>query len=170
MGHVPRHLVLVAALAASTTAIAGGYGRVYLVRALKECKGAATCGLEFESTYTFDSIVLRSPASKYEPAGKPMLILEIRGVRDAAGTPVNGNLTLRLASGRVYVPSVGTFPDDSPYTVQPPIPIPLKNGNKRFAYTSALPVPNGLIVNGGGVEILDPAGKLLAVTGSQTKP
>jgi len=30
--------------------------------------------------------------------------------------------------------------------------------------------PNGTITNGGGVEILDPEGKRLAVTGSQAKP
>jgi hypothetical protein len=74
----------------------------------------------------------------------------------------------------VRVPGVpgigGTFPDDSPLTRVAPVPIRLKNGGaKRFAYKSPA-APNGTITNGGGVEILDPEGKRLAVTGSQAKP
>lgn len=169
-----RPLALLAVLIAPTAVTAAGYNRVHLVPALKRCPGVATCPLEFESSYTFDSIVLRSPSSKYSPRGKPSLILEIRGVRDASGAAVNGNLTLRLGPVRVHVPGVGTFPDDSPFTESPPVAIPVRNGtNAKFAYRPAAAPdgpPSGTIANGGGVEILDPEGKSLAVTGSQTKP
>ena len=47
---------------------------------------------------------------------------------------------------------------------------PLKNGDARFPYKPSTGVPNGTIVNGGGVEVYDPDGNLLAVTGSQQKP
>jgi hypothetical protein len=165
-----RTLCVLAGLVGASSAAAAGYNRVYLVQALKQCTGLASCPREFESAYTFDAIVLRTPASRYAPPSKPTLILEIRGVRDAADNPVNGTLSLRLLSGRVSVPGVGTFPDDSPLTQQPLVPIPLKNGNAKVPYKPPLLIPNGLIVNGGGVEVLDPDGKLLAVTGSQSKP
>jgi hypothetical protein len=46
----------------------------------------------------------------------------------------------------------------------------LKNGDARFSYKPSTGVPNGTIVNGGGVEVYDPDGNLLAVTGSQSRP
>ena len=167
-----RVLALLAALLAPTNVPAAGYNRVYLVPALEPCPGFSTCpGRALESSYTFDSIVLRSPPTRYLPSGKPSLFLQIRGVRDASGTPVNGNLTLRVLSGRVNVPSVGTLGDDSSLTTVAPVPIPLQNGNNpRFSYKSNPQAPNGTLTNGGGVEIYDPEGKRLAVTGSQAKP
>lgn len=161
-------LGLLAALLAPAAA-AGGSNRIYLVPAIKQCPGPASCvPRELESAYTFDSIILMTPASKYSPSGKPTLMLKVRGVRDAAGTLVNGNLTLRILPVRVSLPGIGTFPDGA--FTPAPLPIPLQNGaNPRFSYKTP-PAPNGLIVNGGGVEILDPDGNLLAVTGSQSKP
>lgn len=161
------------ALLATTLAGAVPYSRVYLVPALKRCETLASACVprEFESRYTFDTIILRSAASKYLPTGKPSLFLDIRGVRDPNGAPVNGNLTLQVRSGRVSLPTLGTLPDDFPLTQLPPVAVPLKNGaNRRFGYTSDPPAPPGTIVNGGGVEVYDPEGKLLAVTGSQSKP
>jgi hypothetical protein len=170
MRHARRTLGL-AALLASSAATAAEYNRIYLVPAIKECPGPSSCvPREFESAYTFDSIILMSPATKYAPSGKPALILKIRGVRDPSGIPVNGNLTLRILPVRVSLPGLGTFPDDSPLTQVAPLRIPLRNGNNaRFPYYTPL-VPNGLIANGGGVEILDPDGNRLAVTGSQSRP
>jgi hypothetical protein len=163
---------LAAVLVAPTVATAGGYNRVYLVPAVKECQGPATCmPREFESSFTFDTIVLRSPATRYLPPGKPSLSLEVRGVRDASGTPVTGNLTLKILQSRVSLPTLGTFPDDSPLTAVPPVAVPLKNGNNRkFDYRPDTQPPAGTLVNGGGIEVYDPEGKLLAVTGSQAKP
>jgi hypothetical protein len=167
-----RTLTVLAALTAPAVATAAPYNRVYLVPAVKRCPGPATCvPREFESSYTFDSIVLRSPATRYLPAAKPSLVIEVRGVRDAAGNPVDGNLTLRVLPARVSLPTLGTFPDDSPLTVVAPVAIPLKKGgNRKFPYKPDAQPPNGTIVNGGGVEIYDPEGKLLAVTGTQVKP
>ncbi len=101
-------LTMLAALTVPAVATAGGYNRVYLVPALKPCLGDIPCQpREFQSAYTFDSIVLRS--------------------------------------------------------------VPLKNGsNPKFPYKANSPV--GIIVNGGGVEVYDPAGNLLAVTDSQSRP
>jgi hypothetical protein len=164
-------LRFLAVLLAPAAALAAGYNRVYLVPALKPCPGFATCaGRGLESTYTFDTIVLRSPPTRYSPAGKPQLFLEVKGVRDASGAPVNGNLTLKVLSGRVNVPGIGTIGDDSALTTVAPLPVPLKNGNNpKFSYKNPA-TPDGLLVNGGGVEVYDPEGKLLAVTGTQTKP
>lgn len=159
---------LLLCLLAAAPALAGS-NRVYLVPALKECPGPATCPREFASTYTFDTIVLRNAAAKYSPAGKPALSLDFRGVRDAAGTPVTGSLSAHVLSGRVSIPGFGTLPDGSPLAEVAPVPVTLKNGNGKVSYTPPAS-PSGLITNGGGVEVLDPEGKLLAVTGSQTKP
>ncbi len=171
MRHLLRGLGLLAALAAPAVSAAAQYGRVYLVPAVKECVGVHAClPREFESRYTFDSIVLRSPATRYMPAGKPALMLEVRGVRDPSGTPVTGALKLRVLSGRVSLRDLGTFPDDFSLVQLAPVQVPLKNGNGRYAYRPDQPTPSGTIVNGGGVEVYDPEGNLLAVTGSQTKP
>lgn len=163
-------LAVCAAIVVPHAARAGGYNRVYLVPAVKRCTTAATCPREFASSFTFDTIVLRSPATKYLPAGKPSLILDLHGVRDASGAPLNGTLMLRVLSGRVSLPGLGTFPDDSSLTQQAPIPVTLKNGDGKLPYKPSPGVPNGTIVNGGGVEVYDPDGNLLAVTGSQSKP
>lgn len=157
-------------LATPPLASAGGYNRVYLVPAIKQCLQAATCTREFESTFTFDSIVLMSPSTKYSSSKKPSFILDIRGVRDASQALVTGNVTLQILSGRVSIPTFGTFPDGSPLTAVPPVTIPIKNGSVRYPYKPSQQAPNGTITNGGGVEVLDPEGKLFAVTGSQSKP
>jgi hypothetical protein len=160
-------------LLAATIAGAVPYNRVYLVPALKKCESVASACIprQFESRYTFDAIVLRTPATRYMPAGKPSLYLEIRGVRDPDGAPVNGTLTVRVLSGRVSLPTLGTFPDDFSLTQVAPIAVPVKNGrNRRFPYQANPQPPAGTIVNGGAVEVYDPEGKLLAVTGSQSKP
>jgi hypothetical protein len=172
MQGLSRVLAASALLLAPAGAGAVPLNRIYLVPALVQCVGAATCvPREFESRYTFDSIVLRTPATRYMPADAPSLYLEVRGVRDPSGAPFTGNLTLRVSSGRIGLPSLGTFPDDSPLTAVAPVSIPIQNGrNRRFAYRPPQPAPNGTIVNGGGVEVFDPEGKRLAVTGSQSKP
>jgi hypothetical protein len=165
--------LLLAALVISTGASAAGLNRVHLVPALKPCPGFGICpGRQLASRYTFDSMVLRTPASRYLPPDKPTLLLQIRGVRDASGAPVDGELTLKVLSGRVYTPPAGgTLGDDSSLAVQPPVAVPLRNGsNPKFAYRPPQATPPGTLVNGGGVEVYDPEGNLLAVTGSQAKP
>src|SRR5215470_6871651 len=158
-----------AILVTSHAAMAGGTNRVYLVPALKQCPGPATCPREFESAYTFDAIVLRNRASKYSPAGKPQLGLDFLGVRDPGGAPFTGTLKVKVLSGRVSLPGFGTLPDDSPLVQIAPLDAAIKNGKGKLSYTPPA-APSGLITNGGGVEILDPDGQPLAVTGSQTKP
>jgi hypothetical protein len=159
---------LVAVLAIPGAAGAGGANRVYLVPALAECPGPATCPRAFQSACTFETIVLRTSPTRFTPSGKPPFTLDVQGVRDPGGALFTGNLTLRILSGRVSVPGIGTFPDAAPLTG--PVTMPVRNGAvKRFAY-DAPASPNGTITNGGGVEVLDPDGKRLAVTGSQAKP
>ena len=170
MRYALRSLAVVAAFLAPTHATAGGMNRVYLVPALEECIGNAPCPRALQSRYTFEAIVLRTPAARYLAKGKPPLALTVKGVRDPAGAPVNGNLRLRVLPSRVSVPGFGTFPDDFPLPEQRDS-IPLKNGsNKLFSYQPEPGPGPDTLVNGGGVEIYDPEGKLLAVTGSQTKP
>lgn len=164
-------LCSVALLLAPAVASAGGLSRVYLVPALTECLGPATCSPRtFESTFTFESIVLLSSASKYTSPTKPSLQLVLHGVRDGAGALFTGDLSAKVVSGRVSLPGFGTFPDGSPLTDVPAVPIHVTNGNGHVAYKSATPIPAGTITNGGGVIVRDPDGKSLAVTGSQSKP
>lgn len=162
-----RPLVILALLLGAAPALAG-YGRVYLVPALVECPGPATCPRAFESGYTFDAIILRTPATKYSPAKKPTLIVEFRGVRDPAGTPLDGDVTVQVLSGRVSVPGIGTFPDGSPLAQVAPVTVRLRKGRGKLVYRAPAS-PSGLVTNGGGVQVRDPDGKLLAVTGSQSR-
>jgi hypothetical protein len=160
--------VLVAFVPAA--ALAGG-SRTYLVPAVVQCPGPAACvPRQFESAYTFDAIILVSSGAKYLSPNKPSLTLEIRGVRDPSHALFTGNLTLQLLPSRVSLPGIGTFPDDSPLTAVAPATVPVKNGAAHFPYKPSAAAPNGTITNGGGVEVLDPDGKRLAVTGSQAKP
>ncbi|HEV7732902.1 MAG TPA: hypothetical protein VGR62_12095 [Candidatus Binatia bacterium] len=163
-----RGIALLGLLLAAGPAMAG-YSRVYLVPALAECPGPATCPRAYESTYTFDSIVLSTASSKYMQANKPTLLVDFKGVRDASGAPLDGVVSVKVLSGRVSIPGFGTLPDGSPLAEQPPIAVTLTKGKGKLVYR-APSSPNGLLTNGGGVEIRDPDGKLLAVTGSQSKP
>jgi hypothetical protein len=160
--------MLMGSLLAATSAHAG-WARVYLVPALVECPGPASCPRQLESTYTFDEIVLRSQSAKYMQPKKPTLIVDFKGVRDASGVPVDGDVQATVLSGRVSIPGFGTLPDGSPLAQQAPIAVQLKKGNGKLVY-HAPASPSGLLTNGGGVEVRDPQGKLLAVTGSQSKP
>jgi len=170
MRPVLRTLGLLGSLAVPAAALAGGYNQTYLVPAIKECPGPASCvPREFESSYTFDAIILRSPKGKYLRSGKPSLILDVRGVRDATHALVNDSLTLIVSSGRVSLPTLGTFPDDSSLTQVAPQSVPLRNGRAKFPYKTP-PIPNGIITNGSSVEVRDPQGHRLAVIGSQSKP
>lgn len=163
-----RALVTLGILLAAASAHAG-WARVYLVPALVECPGPATCPRALESAYTFDEIVLRTPSAKYMPPKKPTLIVELKGVRDPSGALLDGDVQVTVLSGRVSIPGFGTLPDGSPLAQQPPIVASLVKGNGKVVYRAPAS-PSGLITNGGGVEVRDPAGKLLAVTGSQSKP
>jgi hypothetical protein len=91
--------VLILALALPGPAFAGGYGSVYLVPALAECPGPASCARTFESAYTFDAIVLHSRASKYLDDKKPSFLIDLRGVRDPSGALVNGTVRERHGDG-----------------------------------------------------------------------
>ena len=163
-------VLLLGVLALPGSARAGA-NRVYLVPALAACEGPGSCPRALESAYTYEAIILRTSPSRFTPPDKPAFVIDIRGVRDPAGALLNGNLMLRVLSGRVSIPGIGTFPDNASVTRVPPVPVPVKNGNaKRFAYEAPSETPNGTITNGGGVEVLDPDGKRLAVTGSQAKP
>lgn len=165
-----RALVVLGVLVGAASVHAGGWSRVYLAPALAKCAGPATCPRTFESTYTFDEIVLRTPSSKYMSPKKPSIIVELKGVRDASGTPLDGTVTVKVLSGRVSIPGFGTMPDDSSLAQVPPIAVSLSKGNGKLAYKPSPQAPNGTITNGGGVEVYDPTGKLFAVTGSQSKP
>jgi hypothetical protein len=165
-----RAFAILGILLGAASAQAGGWSRVYLAPALSECEGPATCPRAFESTYTFDEIVLRTPASKYMSPKKPSIIVELKGVRDASGTAVDGTVTVKVLSGRVSIPGFGTLPDGSPLAQVAPVPVTLTKGNGKVSYKPDPQAPNGTITNGGGVEVYDPTGKRLAVTGSQSKP
>src|SRR5213594_3804312 len=90
---------------------AAGLNRNYLVPSFRTCAGPAACPPQHDSSFTFESAVLKTPASRFLRSGKTAFTLELKGVRDAAGNLVSGaQFTVVLATGQITVPGIGTFP------------------------------------------------------------
>jgi hypothetical protein len=171
-----RQLLRVAVLASAALVPAGAhaaaFNRIWLVPGLKECPGPGTClPVERASTYTFDRILLRSSAARYSVPGKVTLIVELKGVRDASGALVSGpGFTVRTSGGRIGIPSIGTFPDSFGEAASPTLPLELRNGAGKLTYRTPEETPPGIVTNGGQVFVLDPAGNVLATSGTQGRP
>ena len=150
----------------------GGLNTNYLVPAYVACPGPDTCGApQRESSFTFDTAILRGPVGRYANPAKPSLILELRGVKDASGALVTSDaFTIVVAAGQVNVSAVAlTIPPGHPLSQVAPIPIPLKGGKGKVVYKPAQMAPPGTVAEGGGVSVYDSQGKRLATVGAQYK-
>ncbi len=151
-----------------TLAFAGGLNRNYLVPSFRSCAGPAACPPQHDSSFTFESAVLKTPVSRFLRSGKTAFILDLKGVRDAAGNLVSGvQLTVVLATGQITVPGIGTFPPGAIPDTR--VTFVVERGRAKVPY-KAPEVPRGTVVEGGAVTILDPEGRRLATIGSQAAP
>jgi len=150
-------------------ASAGGLNRTYLVPSFRTCSGPQTCFPPvLDSTFTFESAVLKTPVSRFLRSRKTAFILELKGVRDAAGNLASGvQFTAVLATGQVTVPGIGTFPPGALPDVR--MPFMVERGKAMVVYETP-DVPRGTVVEGGVVTVLDPDGRRLATIGSQAAP
>ena len=168
-------VVLVLALPALATA---KLNRSYMVPVYEACPGSGNCFPPVRaSSYTFDSIALYSSAQPYTGPGKLALMVVVKGLKDAAGSPVTGTLTLRVPGSRITIlsQSIGTLGETSPLAPETVYAVPVSNGDTprhgaRFTTPDSTPT-SGLVVNTFAAPILlDPDGRELASTGTQTKP
>jgi len=158
--------LLVALLAAPAAA---GFNRNFLVPSFQSCTGPQTCfPPRHDSSFTFGSAVLKTPVSRFLRSRKTAFILELKGVRDAAGNLASGvQFTVVLATGQVTVPGIGTFPPGALPDVR--MPFMVERGKAMVVYETP-DVPRGTVVEGAGITILDPDGRRLAIIGSQAAP
>ena len=150
-------------------ASAGGLNRTYLVPSFRTCPGPQTCfPPAHDSSFTFESAVLKTPVSRFLRSRKTAFILELKGVRDAAGNLASGvQLTIVLTTGQITVPGIGTFPPGAIPDTR--ISFTVEHGRAKVPYKTP-DVPRGTVVEGAGVTILDPDGRRLAIIGSQAAP
>ena len=158
--------LLVALLAAPAAA---GFNRNFLVPSFQSCTGPQTCfPPRHDSSFTFGSAVLKTPVSRFLRSRKTAFILELKGVRDAAGNLASGvQLTIVLTTGQITVPGIGTFPPGAIPDTR--ISFTVEHGRAKVPYKTP-DVPRGTVVEGAGVTILDPEGRRLATIGSQAAP
>ena len=167
-----RTIVATFVLLSAVPLWAGRLNTNYLVPAYVPCPGPDTCGApQLESTFTFDTAILRGPVGKYANPAKPSVIVELRGVKDASGALVTSDaFTIVVAAGQVNVSAVGlTIPPGHPLSQVAPIPLPLKGGKGKVVYKPAQTAPPGTVAEGGGVTVYDSQGKRLATVGTQYK-
>ncbi|HXJ32924.1 MAG TPA: hypothetical protein VMS22_02710 [Candidatus Eisenbacteria bacterium] len=168
-------LALLAALLALPHAASAGMNRNYLVPSYVACPGSGNCNPPtLASAYTFDTIILMTPQQRYTGPGKLALSVVIKGLKDPSGNLFTGTIKMSSGTTRVTILSqgVGTLGETSPLAIQPPYSIQVKNGAARFRYNTPDAAPeHGLIAESvSSPVVLDPDGKPLATTGSQSKP
>jgi hypothetical protein len=160
-------LLVVAAVPASA-----GLNRTPLVPVYVKCPGSGNCRPVRASSYTFDSMYLFTPRSPYTAANKLAIMIQVKGLKDANGVPVNGQITVVIPPSRITIlSSLGTIGETSDLGQQAPYVVNVKNGSARAKFPSGDIIPPGLVVNTFGAPVvLDPEGKELASSGTQSKP
>jgi len=159
-------------LLATVPVWAGRLNTNYLVAAYVPCPGPDTCGApQRESSFTFDTAILRGPVGKYANPAKPSVVVELRGVKDAGGVLVTSDaFTIVVVAGQVNLSALAlTIPAGHPLSQIAPIAIPLKGGKGKLVYKPAQAAPPGTVAEGGGVTVYDSQGKRLATVGAQYK-
>jgi hypothetical protein len=73
---------------------AGGLYRTTLVPVYAKFLGSGNCPAVRASSYTFEQMYLYSPRAPYSGPGKLALMLQVKGLKDANGSPVTGRLTI----------------------------------------------------------------------------
>ena len=98
---------------------------------------APACPASSSRAIRSTAIVLRSAATRYLPVGKPSLYPRDPGRAGPVRHAGERGAELQVVSGRVSLPTLGTFPDDFSLTQVAPVAVPLKNGDeRRFSYSS----------------------------------
>ena len=156
-------------------AVAGAkLNRNFLVPAYEACPGSSNCNPPtLSSSYTFDSILLYSPADPYTAPGKLALRIVVKGLRDGSGNLFNGTIHATSGQSRITILGLlGTIGETSPLAAPTQYTITVKNGAARYDYKTPPETPeHGLIANSlTSPVVYDPDGKPLAVTGARTKP
>ena len=170
--------------------LAGRVGATYLIPAYESCPRGVTTTTTLippppcvpatrESSFTFDSAVLKTSAPRYIAGGKVAFVLAVKGVRDAAGNlvttdPANSADDFAVVSppGQITL----TFLNETvaPGVLSGPVVVrfDLKNGAGKVVYRipGDQPIPDGVISEGGSVFIVDNQGKRLATVGAQSPP
>lgn len=132
-----------------------------------------------ESSFTFDSAALKSAPTRYIAPGKLAFVLVIRGLRDASGSLVTTNPGNPSDDFQIVSPpgqTTLTFLDSTyaPGGISGPVVVPfdVRQGAAKVVYKlpDSLPIPDGIVVEGGSVTILDNQGKRLATVGAQSRP
>jgi hypothetical protein len=171
---MPIRAAVLLLLAAAASARAGGLNRTPLVPVYAKCPGSGNCPAVRVSSYTFDQMYLYSPRAPYSAPNKLALMVQVKGLKDANGSLVTGRLTVQIPASRITILSdgLGTLGENSPLAVQPPYVIDVKNGSARAKFLTPASTPeHGLVVNTFGAPVvLDPEGKELASSGTQSKP
>jgi hypothetical protein len=178
MRTLPPALVLTAQLLLPGVAAAGG-NVVFLVRAFRPCPGPAICTAAPDSSFTFDTAVLKTSRARYTKGGKVAVTVEIKGVRDAGGALVttdandpSDDFRLVIPESQVTVPGIGTLP---PGVAGGDVVVPfdLRNGIGRQPYPTPAAADSqpGLVAESTGLPVIfDNQGRRLAVSGSQVRP
>jgi hypothetical protein len=163
-------------LVAAVPAHAGGLNKSVLVPVYARCPGSGNCQPVLASSYTFEEMSLYSSRKPYSGPNELALMIRVKGLKDASGALVTGQITVSVPGTRVTIlPSgggFGTFGDQSPVAQQPPYVIDVKNGSGRGKFMTPPSTPaKGFVANSFGAPIvLDPEGKELASTGSRSRP
>ena len=180
---------LVAVLLGPGVAGAGRLNTTYLVPAYEGCPRGTTTTTQAspapctparrESTFTFESAVLKTAPARYIAANKVAFMLVIRGIRDGSGALVTTRAGDPTDDFQVVSPpgqTTLTFLSSTyaPGAISGPVVIPfdVKDGAAKVIYKTpgTILIPDGIVVEGGSVVVLDNQGKRLATIGAQSPP
>jgi len=168
--------VLALSLAASVAA--AGFTKTFLVPAYRPCpENVGSCPAELESSYTFATAIMRSSNRRFLKDDSVQLIIELKGVRDAAGGLVttdpndpNGGFVLVLPATQVTLGGTTTAP--GLLAPETRIRIDLRNGKGKMNYVPpAGGETAGIVANSTESPfVVDPDGHRLALPGAMSKP
>ena len=178
-----------AVLLAPGLSAAGRLNTTVLVPAYESCPRGTTTTTEashapctparLDSSFTFETALLKSATTRYIEAGKLAFIVVLRGVRDASGKLVTTNPGDPSDDFEVVSPpgqTTLTFLNSTyaPGGISGPVVVPfdLRNGAAKVVYklSDTPAIPDGIVVEGGNVSILDNQGKRLATVGARSRP
>jgi hypothetical protein len=131
------------------------------------------------SSVTFDSAMLKTSTTRYLTGGKVAFVVVFRGIRDASGNLLTTNPADPADDFAVISPPGQTTLTflDSTYAagvLAGPVRVPfdVRKGAAKVVYQTpdTLPIPDGIVVEGGSVLVVDSEGKRLATVGAQSRP
>ena len=183
-----RSSAVLAFLLVPVATLAGQPGTTYLVPAYEACPRGATTTTTLnppppcvpatlESSFTFDSAVLKSPGLRYLAVGKTAFVLVLKGVRDGAGNLVTtdpsdpaDDFMVVTTPGQITLAFLNETAPPGALSGPVVVRFNLKNGAGKATYTTPGPLPDGVIAETGALFVLDNQGKRLATLGAETPP